>query len=71
MLTVNWKLGLLTLIVVPVMIAGAFIWQKYARVAFIRVRRAIAIVELTIAGRHVRRTRYPSLSREKRIWSFR
>ncbi len=44
MLTVNWALGLLTLIVVPVMIAGAFIWQKYARVAFIRVRRAIAIV---------------------------
>ncbi len=44
MLTVNWQLALLTLIVVPLMIAGAFVWQKYARVAFIRVRRAIAIV---------------------------
>ena len=44
MLTVNWKLALLTLLVVPVMIVGAFIWQKYARAAFIQVRRAIAIV---------------------------
>ncbi|MCJ7604804.1 MAG: ABC transporter ATP-binding protein/permease [Dehalococcoidales bacterium] len=43
-LTMNLKLGLLTLTVVPVLMIGMFIWQKFARKAFIRVRRAIAVV---------------------------
>jgi ATP-binding cassette subfamily B protein len=44
MITLNWRLALLTLTVVPVLAIGIFIWQKYARQAFIRVRRAIATV---------------------------
>jgi len=44
MLTMNTRLALLTLTVVPVLAIAVFIWQKYARRAFTRVRRAIAIV---------------------------
>jgi len=44
MLVVNTDLALLTLTVVPALAIVAFIWQKYARRAFIRVRRAIATV---------------------------
>ncbi len=44
MLTMNTKLALLTLTVVPVLGIIVFIWQKYARRAFIRVRQAIAMV---------------------------
>ncbi|MFU8795701.1 MAG: ABC transporter ATP-binding protein [Dehalococcoidia bacterium] len=44
MLVVNTHLALLTLTVVPALAIVAFIWQKYARRAFIRVRRAIATV---------------------------
>jgi ABC-type multidrug transport system fused ATPase/permease subunit len=44
MITLNWRLALLTLTVVPVLMIGMFIWQRYARQAFIRVRRAIATV---------------------------
>ncbi|MFC1957927.1 ABC transporter ATP-binding protein [Chloroflexota bacterium] len=40
----NPRLALLTLTVVPVLGITAIIWQKYARLAFIRVRRAIAVV---------------------------
>jgi len=43
-ITMNWRLGLLTLTVVPVLMVLVFVWQRYARVAFIKVRRAIAIV---------------------------
>jgi len=44
MLVVNTHLALLTLTVVPALAIVAFVWQKYARRAFIRVRRAIATV---------------------------
>jgi ABC-type multidrug transport system fused ATPase/permease subunit len=44
MITINAKLALITLTVVPVMAIALFVWQKYARQAFIGVRRAIATV---------------------------
>ena len=44
MLVMNSRLALLTLTVVPALAIAAFIWQKYARQAFIKVRRAIATV---------------------------
>jgi len=44
MLLMNTRLGLLTLTVVPALAVVAFIWQRYARQAFIKVRRAIATV---------------------------
>lgn len=65
MITMNWKLALLTLTVVPILALIVFIWQKYARKAFVRVRRAIAEVndqlQETISG--VRAVQ--SLSREE------
>jgi ABC-type multidrug transport system fused ATPase/permease subunit len=44
MITMNTKLALLTLTVVPALGIIMFVWQKYARRAFIRVRQAIAVV---------------------------
>jgi ABC-type multidrug transport system fused ATPase/permease subunit len=44
MLTMNPRLALITLAVIPLMILMTVIWQKYARKAFIQVRRAIAVV---------------------------
>jgi ABC-type multidrug transport system fused ATPase/permease subunit len=44
MITMNARLALLTLTVVPALVIVMFIWQKYARRAFIRVRQAIAVV---------------------------
>ncbi|MDH5696836.1 MAG: ABC transporter ATP-binding protein/permease, partial [Dehalococcoidia bacterium] len=44
MITMNPRLALLTFTVVPVLGIIVFIWQKYARRAFIRVRQAIAVV---------------------------
>lgn len=44
MLIMNTSLALLTLTVVPALAVVTFIWQKYARQAFVRVRRAIATV---------------------------
>jgi len=44
MLIMNSRLALLTLTVVPALAIVGFIWQKYARQAFIKVRRAIATV---------------------------
>jgi ABC-type multidrug transport system fused ATPase/permease subunit len=44
MLTINAKLALITLTVVPALAVIVIIWQKYARRAFISVRRAIATV---------------------------
>ncbi len=44
MLVLNTSLALLTLSVVPALAIVTFIWQKYARQAFIKVRRAIATV---------------------------
>ncbi len=36
MLTMNWLLGLIMLTMVPVMALAVWVWQKYARQAFIR-----------------------------------
>jgi ABC-type multidrug transport system fused ATPase/permease subunit len=44
MFMMNWRLALYTLAVIPFMVIMTIIWQKYARQAFIRVRRAIATV---------------------------
>jgi ABC-type multidrug transport system fused ATPase/permease subunit len=64
MISMNWRLGLLMMVIVPIMVLGVWIWQKYARQAFIRVRRAIATVnsqlQEDIAGVRV----VQSLSRE-------
>jgi len=64
MITMNWRLGLIMLVIIPIMVLGVWIWQKYARQAFIRVRTAIATVnsqlQEDIAGVRV----VQSLSRE-------
>ena len=44
MILINWKLALISLTVVPALGIAVVIWQKYARRAFITVRRAIATV---------------------------
>ena len=44
MLIMNTKLALITLSVVPALIIAMLIWRRHARIAFIRVRQAIAIV---------------------------
>jgi ABC-type multidrug transport system fused ATPase/permease subunit len=44
MIMMNPRLALITLAVIPFMILMTVIWQKYARKAFIQVRRAIAVV---------------------------
>ncbi len=44
MIITNPRLALITLSVVPVMAILVYVWQKYARRAFIRVRQAIATV---------------------------
>jgi ABC-type multidrug transport system fused ATPase/permease subunit len=40
----NLELALVTFSVVPILVAVTFVWQIYARKAFMRVRQAIAIV---------------------------
>jgi ABC-type multidrug transport system fused ATPase/permease subunit len=44
MITMNPRLALIMLAIVPVMVFLVWIWQNYARKAFIQVRRAIATV---------------------------
>ena len=44
MIVINWKLALITLTVTPILAITIIIWQRYARKAFINVRRAIATV---------------------------
>lgn len=44
MIVMDWRLALYTLAVIPFMVIMTVLWQKYARQAFIRVRRAIATV---------------------------
>ena len=65
MITLNWRLALITLTVVPALMIIIFVWQKYARRAFITVRQAIATVnsqlQEDIAGVRV----VQSLSREE------
>jgi ATP-binding cassette subfamily B protein len=60
----NTRLALITLTLIPVMVIVLVIWQKYARVAFMRVRMAISVVNAglqeNISGARV----IQSLSRE-------
>jgi ABC-type multidrug transport system fused ATPase/permease subunit len=65
MISMNWLLALITLTVVPVLGIVIFVWQVRARRAFIRVRRAIAVVndQLQEGISGVRVTQ--SMSREK------
>ncbi|MCR4394966.1 MAG: ABC transporter transmembrane domain-containing protein, partial [Dehalococcoidales bacterium] len=44
MIVMDARLAFLTLAVIPVLAAVTIIWQRYARKAFIRVRRAIALI---------------------------
>jgi ABC-type multidrug transport system fused ATPase/permease subunit len=44
MIIMDWKLALYTLTVLPVMVILVALWQKYARQAFLQVRKAIAVV---------------------------
>jgi ABC-type multidrug transport system fused ATPase/permease subunit len=44
MIMMNWRLALYTLAVIPFMVIMVVVWQKFARKAFIQVRRAIATV---------------------------
>ena len=44
LLILNLKLGLMSMAVIPVLVLIMVVWQPYARKAFMRVRRAIAIV---------------------------
>ncbi|MBI2847850.1 MAG: ABC transporter ATP-binding protein [Chloroflexi bacterium] len=65
MITINAKLALITLTTVPTLGIIMFVWQRYARRAFIRVRQAIAVVndQLQEGISGVRVTQ--SMSREK------
>ena len=44
MLVLQWQLGLSVMTVIPMLFIIMIVWQKYARLSFMRVRRAIAIV---------------------------
>ncbi|MBM3934834.1 MAG: ABC transporter ATP-binding protein [SAR202 cluster bacterium] len=44
MMLLNWKLGLLAMVVLPVLLAVMYLWQPFARKSFIRARTSIAIV---------------------------
>ena len=44
MMLMDFKLALITLSVVPALAIAIIIWRRYARVAFIRVRQAVAVV---------------------------
>lgn len=65
MISMNPPLALITLTVVPVLAIVMFVWQRYARRAFLRVRQAIASVndqfQENISGVRVAQ----SMSREK------
>ena len=44
MLVMDVRLALITLSVVPPLFVTLYVWQRYARVSFVRLRRAIAVV---------------------------
>ena len=48
MIVMDWSLAAVTLSVVPALIIISIFWQKRARVAFLRVRRAISVVNGTL-----------------------
>jgi ABC-type multidrug transport system fused ATPase/permease subunit len=64
MIALNWRLALLALSTLPILVVVMVVWQTYARRAFVRVRKTIAVVndnlQESISG--VRVTQ--SLSRE-------
>lgn len=49
MLWTNWKLALLSFVVLPVMTIVMRYWQKYAKEAYRRTRRTIAVVNANLA----------------------
>ncbi len=44
MFLMNWQLALVTIVVLPLLALIMGVWQRYARVAFIRIRYAISVV---------------------------
>ena len=68
LLMMDLTLGLITITVMPILIIIMAIWQRYARSAFMRVRRAISIVngalQENMAGVRV----VQSMNREKTIY---
>ena len=48
MLFLDVQLTLVTLAIVPFLVGGMFVWQSYARRAFVRVRQAIAVVNASL-----------------------
>ena len=44
MLIVNWQLALVCMVVVPILTVIMMYWQRFARHSFMRIRRAIAMV---------------------------
>ena len=48
MLYIDVQLTLVTLAIVPFLVAGMGVWQMYARKAFLRVRQAIAVVNASL-----------------------
>lgn len=48
MFSMDWKLSIVSLSVVPALVILAFFWQKRAKVAFLAVRSAISVVNGTL-----------------------
>ena len=44
MLLIDWQLAVITLAVIPLLFAIMFFWQRYAWPSFMRIRRAMALV---------------------------
>ncbi|MBI2165867.1 MAG: ABC transporter ATP-binding protein [Chloroflexi bacterium] len=65
MFTMSWRLALLALAAIPLLFGMMALWQRYARRSFVRVRRAISVVNAglqeNISGIRV----IQSLNREK------
>ena len=64
LLSLNVKLALITMAVIPILVLVMLVWQKYSKIAFLKVRTAISIVNANlqenISGARV----IQSLSRE-------
>ena len=44
MFLMNWQLAIITIVVLPLLVLIMGVWQRYARVAFVRIRYAISVV---------------------------
>ena len=64
MLFLDVQLTLVTLAIVPFLVGAMFVWQSYARRAFVRVRQAIAVVNASLQENVSGVRVIPSLSRE-------